>query len=336
MDLDTWGTKISSIQENDNKIIIRKKGSKYIYNIEIINNNPLTYNVTLSLPINEINEIFLTFKDIQNISFNNLNSFTRYIGSNEYYFIDGELELRINPKKTSFLELNNIHENKFGKKIIPQLDNKIITLDIETQVINNTIKPILISIYDGITHYSFYLPDYKNKLEMFNSALNILLYPKYNGYKIYVHNLSNFDGIFLMKYFINLKYNNENVYIKPIIKDGKFINININFDRYKISFRDSLLILLSSLNKLSKAFTLDNKGKFDFNKVNNLTIEELNNNKLREEIIKYCNLDCKILYDILIKFNQFIFDLYELNINNYPTLPSLAFGIYRSKYLNKK
>jgi DNA polymerase type B, organellar and viral len=31
-----------------------------------------------------------------------------------------------------------------------------------------------------------------------------------------------------------------------------------------------------------------------------------------------------------------IFDLYKLNINNYPTLPSLAFAIYRSKYMKDK
>jgi hypothetical protein len=59
-------------------------------------------------------------------------------------------------------------------------------------------------------------------------------------------------------------------------------------------------------------------------------------NLLREEIINYCNHDCKILFDILIKFNDFIFDLYKLNINNYPTLPSLAFAIFRSKYLLDK
>jgi hypothetical protein len=34
-----------------------------------------------------------------------------------------------------------------------------------------------------------------------------------------------------------------------------------------------------------------------------------------------------------VKFNSLIFELFSLNINNYPTLPSLAFGIFRSKYL---
>lgn len=37
---------------------------------------------------------------------------------------------------------------------------------------------------------------------------------------------------------------------------------------------------------------------------------------LRDETIKYCELDCKILYDILIKYNEFIFKYFNLNIGN--------------------
>jgi len=41
---------------------IRKKGSSYIYNIIISNNNPLTYNVTLNLPYLETFLSFTIFK----------------------------------------------------------------------------------------------------------------------------------------------------------------------------------------------------------------------------------------------------------------------------------
>ena len=40
-----------------------------------------------------------------------------------------------------------------------------------------------------------------------------------------------------------------------------------------------------------------------------------------------------MLYDILIKFNEFIFNLYKLNIHKYPTITSLAFAIFRCKFL---
>jgi len=227
----------------------------------------------------------------------------------------------------------NLYKNKFGKTIIPEIDQRFITLDIETQVINGTINPILISIFDGSNHYNFYLPDYNSVDEMILKALSFLLEPKYNKYKIYIHNLSNFDGIFLMKFLVKLTYNNQEVIIKPTLKDGKMINIDIRYGKYKISFRDSLLILLASLKKLTVAFNVEAKGNFDFKKVDNLNVTELNDYDLRNELIIYASLDCKILCDILIKFNDLIFDLFNLNINNYPTLPSLAFGLFRSKYL---
>jgi len=111
MDLKLWGVKLS----DNGSMSIRKKGSSYIYNIIISNNNPLTYNVTLNLPYLET---FLSFTDIQNKDFNGLDSFTRYIGSNEYYFIDGKLELRLNPRKFSFLEEDNNYYSSFSEFLL--------------------------------------------------------------------------------------------------------------------------------------------------------------------------------------------------------------------------
>lgn len=108
MILKLWG---DILVKEDDKVLIRKKGSKYNYNVNIINNNPLTYNVTLELPNKEV---FLTFIDVKNNEMNSLNSFTRYIGPNEYYFVNGELLLRLNPRKTSLLEQTNVYKNKFG------------------------------------------------------------------------------------------------------------------------------------------------------------------------------------------------------------------------------
>lgn len=44
-------------------------------------------------------------------------------------------------------------------------------------------------------------------------------------------------------------------------------------------------------------------------------------------------MDCISLYQVLIKFNELIFDLFKINIHKYPTLSSLAFAIYRSVFL---
>jgi hypothetical protein len=46
-------------------------------------------------------------------------------------------------------------------------------------------------------------------------------------------------------------------------------------------------------------------------------------------------LDCISLYQELSKFNTVIFERFKLDINKYPTLPSLSFAIFRSQYLKK-
>lgn len=133
------------------------------------------------------------------------------------------------------------------------------------------------------------------------------------------------------------------------------INLDLSWFKYKISFRDSYLMLPTSLAKLAKQFKVVNKGIFpydfanfnkldyigkvpDFKYFNKITIEQYNNylnifkNKewnFKNETINYCNQDCISLYQVIIKFNELIFNKYSINIHNYPTLPSLTFAIYR-------
>ena len=76
---------------------------------------------------------------------------------------------------------------------------------------------------------------------------------KYNGYKIYIHNLAKFDIIFLLKYLVKI------VKVQPVIHNGRIISLSINFGKnneYKIEFKDSYLLLISSLSTLSKAFSV--------------------------------------------------------------------------------
>ena len=50
-------------------------------------------------------------------------------------------------------------------------------------------------------------------------------------------------------------------------------------------------------------------------------------------IVKYCIQDSVALHQIIITFAKLIFDKFNIDINKYPTIPSLAFAIYRSKYM---
>jgi len=64
-------------------------------------------------------------------------------------------------------------------------------------------------IDDGVAFsytFSFYLTDYSSSEDMIINAFKDLLVKKYDNYKVYIHNLSNFDGIFLLKILVKLGY----------------------------------------------------------------------------------------------------------------------------------
>src|ERR1700687_5795659 len=54
---------------------------------------------------------------------------------------------------------------------------------------------------------------------------------------------------------------------------------------------------------------------------------------MKDETIKYCEIDCISLYQIIVKFNDLIFKQFNINIHKYPTLSSLAFAIFRSNFM---
>jgi hypothetical protein len=120
-------------------------------------------------------------------------------------------------------------------------------MDIETVLINNTHVPYLICWFDGLISNSFWIKNLNkeelesNIFELIKNAIKNLLSRKYKSYKIYLHNFSKFDGIFLLKHLSELGD------INPVIHDGKFISITFNdevHNHYEIVFKDSLLLLL--------------------------------------------------------------------------------------------
>jgi len=71
---------------------------------------------------------------------------------------------------------------------------------------------------------------------------------------------------------------------------------------------------------------------FDFNKLNDAkTTAQLN--FIRDELLKYNKQDCLVLYQVMYKFAEEVFNLYSLNLTKYPTLSSLSFAIFRSNFL---
>lgn len=286
----------------------------------------------------------IKFKDV----FINENKFMRTIENKKFYFINGEQILLTSEIKTKFIKQKTKAKN---------LVNKFITIDIETYSVDGILTPYLICFYDGKNFYSFYLSNYNSVEQMMLDCLKSILKRKYKGYNVYAHNLAKFDIIFLLKYLVKLGN------IKPIFHNGKIIFLTVNYGengQYKIVFKDSLLLLLSSLKSLCKSFNIEeSKTVFPhlFINKNNLNYKgkvpefkyfiatdknEYQDYKskhyiwnLKEEAIKYCKIDCISLYQILLKFNDKIFNLFNINIHQYPTLSSLAFNIFKSNFMKE-
>ena len=313
-------------------------------------------------------KLIFSFKDTQNGV--DLNTFTREITyadknktSETFIFDNGKVILHTKIKKVLFMR-NKIKDTRVNV-------NYIMTLDLETRRVNNKLIPICLSIYDGKKATSFLFKDHNNwDLGMYDS-LRSLITVKYHYKKIYIHNLSYFDGIFILDTLAKLGH------LDVTMKDGKIIKLKLT-SRYtdpitgKVSkiilfFYDSLLILPASLDNLSNSFNIENKksifpfefinsdkfsfdysgdvpeykyfpnaftSKFTPNDYNNYCEEYKSKNwVLKKELTKYCENDTVALYQIITKFAGEVFDLYSLDITKYPTLPSITMAAYRINYL---
>jgi hypothetical protein len=371
-DYKTWG----DVLYNDNDLlIIRDKDNKdKTYHIEKGGYGKIKLGKQTLYTFEDHNRSTIKPKLDENI-------FVRIVNNHEFFILkpnkigeQGELILKTIKYKTDFIK-----PTKKDKKLI----NKFITFDIETRVQDNEHIPYAICYYDGINKYYFYVTEFKDHNHMIYTVLSSLLKPKYSGYNVYVHNLSNFDGIFLLNNLANIM--NEDVVIYPVLRDGNFINIKIKYgknSKYNLSFRDSYLLLPLGLHKLSKQFNVTQaKTHFPYNFVNNFYnknidldyigevpnfnyfvanknvtdtmkiymqyLEEyiennntnnkgiLNNWSLKNETLRYCMNDCISLYQVLIKFNEYIFNKFKINVHKTPTLPSLTFTIFRSNFLSQ-
>jgi hypothetical protein len=337
-DITKWG-QVEYFKDGKEALVF-KRGSSVQYRVKI---NELSLDVEVLA-----NTRISTFKD-EWLPGSNLGTFRRTLKN---YILDYKDEkLILKRKKILTPKIKTIRREGFKA-------NKYLTMDIETRKIGNNLIPFAVCMWDGVKAYSFYLLDYKNSEDMLNDSVKNLMKRKYKGYKVYFHNLSNFDGIYLVDLLSSINNN-----VKPKIKDNQIIELAFKFGwNYTIYFRDSLLLLPEKLKKLAVAFNVIKKGIYPVLFVNDpntpldyigpipafkyfvdITQEEYeeyckeftDSNKwnLREETLKYCINDCVTLYQILDKFFESIYNLFRINVTKYPTLSSLAFAVYRSKFM---
>ena len=298
----------------------------------IINEDVVYYKQNNKIDVFVNGNLLITF--IDEISNNLKYDFLRTIDNYKYYIKDNKIILTTKELPTSYLQTLKSKKISVGK---------IITFDIETLLINNVHKPYLYSMYDGFKSYSWFT---ESPLQLFNQ----LLRPKYRNYKVYAHNLSRFDIVFIFKYLSTL--NNQGYKIKILMRDQNIISLTIqNYTKnISITIKDSYLILPSSLSKLSKQFQVETPKLIepvftgndhpdykmnDLSHYNKEIIKIDDFNLWKEQIQKYCEVDCKALHQVLIKFRTLIIDRFNIDILNYPTIPSLAFAIFRMHYLKE-
>ena len=267
--------------------------------------------------------------------------FVRKFMSGEQFYIKnskGELVLKSKPIKTEFL-----------KKLATSntINSKIGTLDIETIVKDGVHKPYLFAFYDGN----------RNKVSTWftdksNDFFDLILTRKFTGYTIYAHNLSRFDVVFLFKNIAELSSKGFKVDI--VKKEDKIISIKISNRSKNISvtLKDSYLLLPMSLAKLSKQFNLKNGKSIEPVYIGNdpdyvdykssdlshysKDVEQFNSFIVwKERVEAYCINDCVVLYQVIQKFQELIFNKFAIDIVKYPTTPSLAYAIYRTHYLEE-
>jgi hypothetical protein len=123
-----------------------------------------------------------------------IDSFKREIQKSTIYFLDGEVVLR-----KQVLSAKPFKSMKVDKVI----NESFITIDIETiKNSDNQLVPYLINAYNGIDHITSYATSEMNQKVLFDNFLTQLLTffnKKGKLLTVYAHNLSGFDGVFLMK-----------------------------------------------------------------------------------------------------------------------------------------
>jgi hypothetical protein len=328
-----FGTVISkSLIEGFTRFVV--SFNKKIFQIDV-SLDKLVNNVTLLGP-SELNWTDTQFGE----------GFKREIGKSTMYFVDGELVLR----------KQELNAKPFSKmNVESKLINNFVTMDIETITHDSKLVPYLICAYNG----SEYITSYARSQQLLFTSFMNSLFTFFKGSSkliVYAHNLSGFDGIFLLKHLIQFGK------VEPILFNGRLISIKVKLNvvghkNKTIIFKDSYLLLPLSLRMLCIAFNISiPKGYFPFKLKNifytgvlpkieywtgiplteySLLKAEFKNTfwNFQDEAIKYCKLDCQTLHEIITNFNELIFNNFQVNIHSVLTLPALAMKIYKTHFM---
>lgn len=245
------------------------------------------------------------------------------------------------------------------------------TLDIETYTGEDNISYVYC--------LGFYIPQenllktfYINKEDLsspniVHTCFNELLKPKFMKKIFYVHNQGKFDSIFILKNLV--LYNEENslknpYYFEAVFRNKEFLKIVvkrvIDGKIRHVTLHDSIAILDSSLDNLSKTYDLSVKKGFfpyDFVRKNTLFYKGVTPNityytdkldldvynslvkqdwDLKEQTLIYLEKDLKSLHEVLSIVNKQIHKLFKIQMTESLTISSLAVKYFIQSHYNLK
>jgi hypothetical protein len=207
-----------SVKDKHNNYIVETKGIIY-NNIKYIINKVSVVNKNFKKPTHEFIVVIEGYNNSLVFLKTNLNNFTRLINNQLIVYANKEP-----------VYIQNRHKTNYFTKVkkCEGVSTNFITMDLETKNINGVLEPYCICIFDGKNSYSFYITDFTSSDEMVKSALKFLMKRKYDRSIVYLHNFSYFDGIFLFGSLIKI-IDNPTKNIKPLMRNGRIINLKVNF-----------------------------------------------------------------------------------------------------------
>lgn len=222
-----------------------------------------------------------------------------------------------------------------------------IVADTETVLVNNVHIPYAIGFMEVKlgdvlsskrveTYYCTDYPDYIYKT--FDERVNKMLFDFLERVAVvvrknpslvtvYFHNLSRFDGILLLKYFVN---NSEKYTVKPLIRNNEIYQIKVyRGNKLLYNLQDSLKILPRKLNDLAMSLCpqLGIKGDINFDEIKLSNLEEK-----KELILEYMKQDIILLGGVILKAQEIYWMAFKVDIVKKLSISSLALCIFRTHY----
>jgi hypothetical protein len=335
--------------DNNSKILLSNNGQYVIHTKSDQLDNKIHNNITV---YTTSGFELINIKD--NFRIGRSEIFTRTIG-NLSNIIDNNKVVSTNLK----VKLSNIKPFKSSKNI-SHVNKFVGTLDTETYQTETGSKVYVLGYYTT-KHgcYSLYIDSDLNSEKLILECFKSLLVDKYHNYVFYVHNLGNYDIVFILKVL-----SESNIYNLSIIgKDTKILSLTIKTKKnektskvYSIKLVDSFNILNKSLKDLALTYkTQIVKGTFPYRFMNSNTIfydgikpsieyfEDINldvynsipkNWNAKKETLIYLESDLVSLFQVLDKFSTHIFRVYNVQVVESLTISGIALKIFLNKYYN--